>query len=31
LEAVFFLRINKIWFGHLNLSLKFEYDPKCWC
>ena len=32
LEVVFILRISKIWFGHLNSSLKFEYDPIscCW-
>jgi hypothetical protein len=26
LEVVFGLRICKIWFGHLSLSLNFEYD-----
>ena len=32
LEVVFILRICKIWFGPLSLSLKFEYDPisGCW-
>ena len=27
MEVVFILRICKIWFGHLSLSLTFEYDP----
>ena len=32
LEVLFFLRILKMWFGHLSLSLKLEYDPTngCW-
>ena len=27
MEVVFILRICRIWFGYLSLSLKFEYDP----
>ena len=27
MEVVFILRICKIWFGNLSLSLKFEFDP----
>ena len=32
MEVIFILSICKIWFGHIILSLKFEYDPKsgCW-
>ena len=31
MEVIFLLRICKIWFGHLSLSLKFEFDPTNGC
>ena len=27
MEVIFLLRIFKIWFGHISLSLKFKFDP----
>ena len=31
LEIVFVRSIYEIWFGHISLSLKSEYDPICGC